>query len=399
MVRYPVRALVPIAIASVVACSPVSHPSQPASPAVAPVRVESLTVKAPATSAAQAQRASGDEHIPTPADPFARLDRMDWPPAQPRAHRGWPSRSRLLAAARRLRHRGDARHRAAHDQGARVARVHEQLARHAALRVDAARSESVQVRERGIVSLSRRHAIRRPRLRRRLRDSESRHERREGDVGGASDADARRAVGAARAARRQGDDRDGLQLHGARARLGSHGARRPALRDRAVVPAGGRVRRRAWVEHRSVPGAGRVLSRVRRHQLRRHRSGGVRRGGERRAAESARGTERCAALAARERRAQRHRNPNHHRGRSEAGGDERNEDVALSRATRARCRVGRRAGLPLGCDELEGRDCAGVLRVAEGGRRVDACGRGDAVDDSDVLAAGAAVSRIRRRRR
>ena len=80
MVRYPVRALVPVAMASLLACSPVSHPSQPASPAVAPVRVESLTVKAPAP-AQQTARGDGDERIPTPSDPFARLDRMDWPPA------------------------------------------------------------------------------------------------------------------------------------------------------------------------------------------------------------------------------------------------------------------------------------------------------------------------------
>ena len=75
MVRYPVRVLVLAALASAVACSPVSHPSQPVSPAVAPVRVESLTV--PVVRSAQSER---DPRLVTRPDPFARLDRMDWPP-------------------------------------------------------------------------------------------------------------------------------------------------------------------------------------------------------------------------------------------------------------------------------------------------------------------------------
>jgi hypothetical protein len=75
MARYPVRVLVLAALASVVACSPVSHPSQPVSPAVAPARVESLTV--PVVRSAEAAR---DPRLMTRPDPFARLDRMDWPP-------------------------------------------------------------------------------------------------------------------------------------------------------------------------------------------------------------------------------------------------------------------------------------------------------------------------------
>ena len=67
-------------------------------------------------------------------------------------------------------------------------------------------------------------------------------------------------------------------------RMGRDGA---AVRDRAVVSADGRVRRRARLEHRSVSRAGRVLSRVRRHRLRRDRARRIRRGGQRRAAESA----------------------------------------------------------------------------------------------------------------
>ena len=86
MVRYPVRVLVPAALASVVACSPVSHPSQAASPAVAPVRVESLTV--PVVRSAQAER---DPRLMTRPDPFARLDRMDWPaPSRVREANGHP---------------------------------------------------------------------------------------------------------------------------------------------------------------------------------------------------------------------------------------------------------------------------------------------------------------------
>ncbi|MGH7620813.1 MAG: hypothetical protein ACREMU_00570, partial [Gemmatimonadaceae bacterium] len=84
------RALVLAAIAGVVACSPAAHPAQPASPAVAPVRVESLppqTVRmvpaAPAEAAAPRR--------PMRGDPFARLDRMDWPaPSRIRSADGRP---------------------------------------------------------------------------------------------------------------------------------------------------------------------------------------------------------------------------------------------------------------------------------------------------------------------
>ena len=75
MVRCPVRVLVIAVLASVVACSSVSHPSQAPSTVVAPVRVESLSV--PVVRSAQAER---DPRLATRPDPFARLDRMDWPP-------------------------------------------------------------------------------------------------------------------------------------------------------------------------------------------------------------------------------------------------------------------------------------------------------------------------------
>jgi hypothetical protein len=65
-----------VAVASVFACSPVSHPSQTSTAkAVAPVRVDSITV--PVTRAAQAE---SSPRMVTPPDPFARIDRMDWPP-------------------------------------------------------------------------------------------------------------------------------------------------------------------------------------------------------------------------------------------------------------------------------------------------------------------------------
>jgi hypothetical protein len=86
MVRYPVRVAVLVVLASVVACSPVSHPSQPASPAAAPVRVESLTV--PIIRSGHADSAP---RMTTRPDPFARLDRMDWPPpSRVRAADGHP---------------------------------------------------------------------------------------------------------------------------------------------------------------------------------------------------------------------------------------------------------------------------------------------------------------------
>jgi hypothetical protein len=75
-----------VAFASVVACSPVSHPSQASAPAPAPVRVESLTV--PVVRTAQAESAP---RMTTRPDPFARLDRMDWPPpSRVRAADGHP---------------------------------------------------------------------------------------------------------------------------------------------------------------------------------------------------------------------------------------------------------------------------------------------------------------------
>jgi hypothetical protein len=76
MVRSPVRAPVLIAIASVVACSPVSHPARTASPVPAPVRVESLPVAVVRTT-----QGEGSPRTMTRADPFSRLDRMDWPQA------------------------------------------------------------------------------------------------------------------------------------------------------------------------------------------------------------------------------------------------------------------------------------------------------------------------------
>ncbi|MEP7087357.1 MAG: M1 family metallopeptidase [Gemmatimonadota bacterium] len=70
------RVLVLLAVATVAACSPVSHPARSASPVPAPVRVESL----PAT-VVHATQGVNEPRTQTRPDPFARLDRMDWPPA------------------------------------------------------------------------------------------------------------------------------------------------------------------------------------------------------------------------------------------------------------------------------------------------------------------------------
>lgn len=78
------RALLLTAIAGVVACSPVAHPAEPASPAVKPVRVESLPPQmvhmVPAERVEPAQAAEPAPRVAR-TDPFARLDRMDWPAA------------------------------------------------------------------------------------------------------------------------------------------------------------------------------------------------------------------------------------------------------------------------------------------------------------------------------
>ena len=70
------RVLVLIAIASVVACSPVSHPARSTSPVVKPVRVDSLPV-----TVVHAPQSESAPRITTRPDPFSRLDRMDWPDA------------------------------------------------------------------------------------------------------------------------------------------------------------------------------------------------------------------------------------------------------------------------------------------------------------------------------
>jgi hypothetical protein len=94
MDRFSVRALVLVGVAGVVACSSVAHPAQPASPAVKPVRVESLPPQTvhmvPAERVETAQVA---ERAPLRArtDPFARMDRMDWPaPSRVRGADGAP---------------------------------------------------------------------------------------------------------------------------------------------------------------------------------------------------------------------------------------------------------------------------------------------------------------------
>ncbi len=76
MARFPVRVFLLISVAGVVACSPVAHPGGSTSQVIAPVRVESLPV-----TAVRATQGVNESRTVTPPDPFARLDRMDWPPA------------------------------------------------------------------------------------------------------------------------------------------------------------------------------------------------------------------------------------------------------------------------------------------------------------------------------
>jgi hypothetical protein len=71
-----VRVLVLFAIAAVGACSPVSHPARSTSPVVKPVRVDSLPV-----TVVHTPQSEGAPRMTTRADPFSRLDRMDWPDA------------------------------------------------------------------------------------------------------------------------------------------------------------------------------------------------------------------------------------------------------------------------------------------------------------------------------
>ena len=80
------------------------------------------------------------------------------------------------------------------------------------------------------------------------------------------------------------------------------------------------------------------------------------------------------------------------RGGGCCGAAHRRQDLALPRAERAGCGVGRRAGLPLGRDELERHPDARVLRVCEGWRGVGAGRRVDPMEHQVLFAVGAPVS-------
>ena len=238
------------------------------------------------------------------ADPFALFattGRADWPgPNQYRSAQR-RARARVLAAARRLHHRRHARHRARrHGERAGDHPLHQQLARHAALRLAAARPEPLPRRQQGLVDVRGRLALGRARLPGRLRrcatspSTAASPPPKVDDTMMRLDLDAPLAPRGGRATHRAC-----ASLRGPRARLRPHGARQHALRDRAVVSAHGRLRRRARLEHRAVPRAGRVLPGVRRHRLRDHRARGLRGRRQRHAAEPGRGAHRRAARAAR----------------------------------------------------------------------------------------------------
>ena len=192
---------------------------------------------------------------------------------------------------------------------------------------------------------------------------------------------------------------DELRVPRSRAWLRSDGPRRHALRDRAVVPAHGRLRRHPRLEHRSVLRPGRVLPRVRRHRLQRHRAGRLYHRRERRAAERrrrahvrpARATRACGAL----RLHRRH----HHRRRGARHTDPRYAHVALPCAERARRRLGRRARLPVGRRQRQRRARSGLLPDRQGWQGLGAGGRADGVDDPELFGARSTSIPTRRRRR
>ena len=163
--------------------------------------------------------------------------------------------------------------------------------------------------------------------------------------------------------------------HGAD-RMGREGC---AVRARAVVSARLRLRRPARLEHRAVPRAGRVLSRVRRLQPLGHRARRLHRGRDRRAAERGGGADADADRAIWRRR----RSPTRTVHIITAGGAEERRrapeedghaDLAVHGAERARRRVGRVARLHVGRVELEGAHGVRLLpperdRDVEGRRR------------------------------
>ena len=268
-------------------------------------------------AAAPRPAAGRERHVAVPAARSADAERL--------SDRLRPARPALLAAAGGLHHPRVARHRDAERHGRGDDPVHQQLARHAALRLDAAGPEQrlggQQVRrpEPGVRSP-------RARLRRRIRAGAGRRaagrtSRREAGVHGPRlprrrDDDAGGA-GQAAAAQRRGVVRRRLALHGAALRSDGPRAlpRGMAVRDRAVVPAHGGVRRRARLEHRPVSGQRRVLPRVRRLRLQHH--GARRLHGDRhgRPAEPGAGADRRGAAAARARGEVGHDDPHHREGR------------------------------------------------------------------------------------
>ena len=190
--------------------------------------------------------------------------------------------------------------------------LHQQLARHAAVRVDAGGPESVPAGQHRVAAFASESRFGGRRVPGRIRDRRastqsasprrpnagestrrSRQRRRDGAPLEHRVDDTMMYVELAAAARAGRDDgvRRGVQLQHPGARRRPDGPRRQPVRDRPVVPADGGVRRRARLEHRPVPGPGRVLSGVRRHRLRGDRARRLHRGGQRRAAEPGAGAD------------------------------------------------------------------------------------------------------------
>jgi len=173
------------------------------------------------------------------------------------------ARPQILAEPRRLRPRGNARHREDHARWQAPTPLHQQLARHPPLHLDADGAERLQGQVAQLVHLPAGVALRRPRLRGRrhrralrpdlhargrAREDRAQNARRRHDDEG--------RPGRAARAREDRDVRRRVAFPRSRARRRSHGTRWRPLRARAMVPARRRLRRRPRLEYRAVPRPG-----------------------------------------------------------------------------------------------------------------------------------------------
>ena len=309
-----------------------SRPFSPCSPSPAPLR----------RSERQRERGRAAPNPVTRFDPTGAATRRCSRRSTFRVGNDVPQRQRrpraeVLAAARRLRPARHARHRGESAARRDDASLHQQLAGHAALRLVPGRAERVQERVAQLVRLPRRLAFRRAQLRgRRLHRPLQSGRGAKGAKGRASAQDARRRHGDegrprdAATAGADDDVRRRVALQHSRARRRPHGARRRAVRARAMVSARLRLRRSARLEHRAVPRPGRVLSRVRRLQPLGDRARRLHRRRDGHAAERRRGADADRDLASRAGGEVRNAGAHHHAGRAEERRRAAEEDAACS---------------------------------------------------------------------